>query len=257
MNSSDFISADYLISQIVVMTGDENLRSGFNKGWYMDKIQEALSEIAFDHKFNEETCDFYDWNSSGKFYVKLPSGCFSVKEIHVWNGDKNSIESSCPVSYKRSFNNINHTEGYTAKIKDTDLGIPIDAEEIYPKVQTSNGLVYGSLYNGLLLLSKSAETWDNVRIIYYGVPYDIGEIPLIPIYLKTYIIDYVTEMFFRAAKVKNKSLRTDWQDSLMRLEGGGRMIGSKKTAERRVKEISKFEHDSLKEYWSRAQHIFG
>ena len=254
MNTSDFLTTDYLVSQIVVMTGDENLRSGLSRGWYTDKISDALSEINFDSKFNEETCDIYNWNSKGKYYVTLPSGCFSVKDIFVWNGDKDTIESSQRIHYKRGFNNVNHTSGYTSKVKDTASDQTLDP--IYQREVVSENLIYGNLYNGQLQLSKSCDGWDNIRIIYYGVPFDVGVIPAIPVYLKEFVIDFVTEMFFRAKKVKDKSLMNDWKIAYTMLYGDQKNVGSKKRAERRIKEISKWEQDSLQEYWSRAQHIY-
>ncbi len=258
MNTSDFITTDYLVSQIVVLTNDEDLRSGINKGWYIDKIQQALAEISFDSKFNQETCDKINWFEAGDPYITLPSGCFSVKDVYMFNGTVDAIESQVRVHYKRGFNNVNKTSGYTAKIKET--GSPLTHEsgqEIYPSQMISSGLVYGALYDGILMLSDSATSWDNCRIIYYGVPFDIGEIPAIPVYLKEYVIDYVTEYFFRAAKVKNRDLIIHWRDSYTNLYGDGRRnVGSLMRAQRRCKEISKFESDSLREYWSRAQHIY-
>lgn len=242
-----------------MLNQDESFDNGFTPGWYISMIQEALSEIAFDTFFHQEFCDYYNWNESDTFQIAVPAGAFSIKSIFVFNGDVyGAIESSAKVNFKKEFNNLGHSSGYTAKIKDTGAGV--DAErEMGRVVSVPADTVYANIFNGKIIFSDSCDGWENVRIIYYGVPYDIGEVPVVPIYLKKYVIDYVLERYWLAKKADDPRMRINWSDALFNLEGGARegirKIGSKKEAERRIKSLSRFERDSMREYWARAQHL--
>ena len=48
MQSNDFCSVEHLLAEITSTLNDTEFRSGFSKGWYISRIQDALQELSFD-----------------------------------------------------------------------------------------------------------------------------------------------------------------------------------------------------------------
>lgn len=262
MDSSSFITANYALSKILIRTNDQELRKGITKGWYIGAIQEALAELAFDTFYNIEVCDIYNWNENGEYKVSLPKGCFSVKELYLFNGSKGGeIEAYQPIDFKVRYDNRGHaSHGFDGEIQSAGRNSGIDV--MRPSIPISSGLLYGNIESGMVMLSESCDEWDNLRIKYYGVQFDVGETPCIPIYLEAAVEDYVVFNFFEAKMAEDPRFYSGLYDrAKIKLYGDGSWGQSVKSrgtwgvAKVRVNQLSDFEKRKLKEYYARANHL--
>ena len=242
VHSNDFISTNQLLSDILLNVNDEDYkRHGFNKGFYVSAVQQALEELSFDTFFDEQTLDV---NIPDNFRVQMPKNIFNIRELYVHNGDCCTPAGSKIVHWKRQYNNkFGDGTQYTAKRKNEG------SDPLYRPKLTISGVdgaaIYANMQNGTIMLSSNVGSYSKLRIIANGMGVEIGDEPIVPRFLRQVVIDWVTERTFRALSAKDMRMRNMWSDALTKLSQ------SQLKAERRIKAMDTWEKDSMREYLGR------
>lgn len=246
--AKDFLSINILLSDILMNCQDEDLRSGFTKGYYISSIQSALEALAYDTFFQQEVIDVK--MDQKKLQAEIPNNIFNIRELYLWNGDCCSPTNSVPVHYKRLFNNMNSGgAGYTAKIKDSGQ---TSTDAINPMFFNSfpTSVRWANIQNGILMFSSNCQGYGNIRMIANTTAGAIGDAPVIPRFFRDAIIDYVCERYFRIQMGKDRGAVAQWKVYDERLNGRMRngADGSWARAENRIKTMDTWERDDLIEY---------
>jgi len=272
--ANDFVSINILLADILRFCNDEDLRSGYTKGFYISSIQSALEALAYDTFFLQLVIDVPMDNH--KLQVEIPNNIFNIRELYLWSGECCGPTNSVAVHYKRLFNNMNSGGiGYSSRIKgggttsdpiypvhyNTDPIHTIDnnhpSDPLYPRHYNGFGgssLRWANIQNGILMFSSGCGGYQNVRIVANGTAGAIGDAPIIPRYFREAIIDYVCEQYFRVQMAKDPRIFAPMQQMYeLRLNGkrGNGTDGSWCTAENRVKTMDSWERDELIEYMSK------
>ena len=81
MDTADKISINILLSDILMFVDDETVRNhGFNEGYYVSGIQQAVEELAYDTYFDLQTRDIKLTEQNKKnLAVDMPNNCFNVR----------------------------------------------------------------------------------------------------------------------------------------------------------------------------------
>lgn len=253
MQSNEFVTPENILADVLPLVGDLDFRKGLTKGWYISQVQAAVERLALDTYFNVVTkdCTF----PTRTLQDKLPSNCFNIREMYLWNGDCCTPQSSVIVHYKRLYNNKPGGADYTALRKDGNGGQ--EQDPFYqPWVQgfsLYNGdrnLHYANIQNGLIMFSSNCSSWSNYRIVYNGMGGEFGEQPIIPRILRDVVIDFVVERVYRAMAAREPRLyRVLQQDAFERLFN--RQIGTWWEAMRRISSMDAWMKDAYAEYSNR------
>lgn len=240
---SALVSIDTLLAQILVDTNDENLSNGFTRGWYISRMQEGLEEFSIDTLFSTQTYEIIDWYN-GVLEVNYPDGCISIKQIHLFNGDCCTVENSEEVVWKKIYNTSGKTSGNTARIKENGN----NQNPIYQDFSKFSSLYYATLHDNVISFSPDCVTYDNIQIIYAGVKTSYGNSPIIPVFLRRFIRDYVIERFYYAVMARDKGLMHMWEIADIKLNGRGRRKGSLKEVKNHIASMQPFERDHYLTY---------
>jgi len=252
MQSNDFVTPEHILSDVLPLVGDFDLRKGLTRGWYISQIQAAIERLALDTYFNVVTGDFT--MPSKTLQDKMPANCFNIREMYLWSGDCCTPQSSVIVHYKRLYNNKPGGADYTALRKDTGS----EAEDPFYQpflrgFSLYNGdqnLHYANIQNGLIMFSSNCSSWDNYRIVYNGMGGEFGEQPIIPRILRDVVIDFVVERVYRAMAAREPRLyRILQQDAFERLFN--RQVGTWWEAMRRISSMDSWMKDAYAEYQNR------
>lgn len=244
-NSNDFVPIIDILSDVTQMVGDPDFSRGLSKGFYVRQISEAIEALALDTYFQELTFDIEVPQDT--LNLDLPSNCFNVRELYLYNGECGKPTTSRPVYFKRHYNNSQGGEEYTAKRKES---VPEDP------FQTSGGesnLYYANIQNGNILFGSLCRNYTYVRIVYNGMGTEITEVPLIPRPLRKAVIDFTRDRILTIFATRDKSVMPLLNLARLDLYGDGRAMnpGSWKKAERYVKRMSTWAKDSYREYQQR------
>ena len=83
MEINTYISIDEILHDVLKAVDDEDLKKGFERGWFMSQIQQAIEEIGFDSFYKVVTVDLpFD---SNKLSVDLPPNAFNLREIYLFS----------------------------------------------------------------------------------------------------------------------------------------------------------------------------
>lgn len=241
---SELVSVDTLLAQILVDTNDENLSNGFTRGWYISRMQEGLEEFSIDTLFSTQTHEILNWYN-GVLEVDYPSGCISIKQIHLFNGDCCTIDNSVEVVWKKIYNTSGKTSGHTSRIKESGT----NQNSIYQDFFKHTSVYYATLHDNVISLSPDCQSYDNIQIIYAGVKTGYGSSPIIPVFLRKFLRDYVVERYYFAAMARDRSLSYMWEVADLKLNGNGRhKKGSLKEAKLHISTMQPFERDHYLTY---------
>lgn len=242
MNHNDFISPNLLLSEILVEVGDEKLRMGYTKGWYINRIENALSELAFDTYFDKRILDFKIPQDTEKLHITLPEDLFNIREVFVWSGECCSESTRFyKVWYKRLDTNL----GSSTSNSDPDIVTISEPLNVLGYSTTR----YATIQNGVLKLSSSCSSYTNVRLYYNGIGGKIGDQPIIPRYFRQAITDFVCLKFYASMKNKDNKYRTAYTDKYNEMYNNNN--GSWVNAERRSKRLDTWSENDLKNYMSK------
>lgn len=238
------VSIDTLLAGILVDTNDENISNGFTRGWYISRMQEGLEEFSIETFFSTQNTDILNWYD-GVLEIDYPDGCLAIKEIHLFNGDCCTVDNSVEVVWKKIYNTTGKTTGHTARVKENGT----NQNAIYQDFSKWTSLYYATLHDNVISLSPDCTGYDNIQIIYSGVKTAYGKSPIIPVFLRKYIHDYVVERYYFAAQARDKSLNFMWQLADVKLNGNGRQKkGSLKIAKLHIATMQPFERDHYLTY---------
>jgi hypothetical protein len=258
MNTGNYISPDIILSSAAAMAGDRDYKV-LPRGFYHALIQEAFEALALDTFFDErrESFDF----PNDTLTLPLPTTCFNMKNVYLFSGDICNISSSKKVYWKRNY----YTEGngYIAN----DKGSHNSNDPFYDNHQLGShyfgNLVYARLgddvesrlfYNiqaGNIMFSSSCRGQGNkVHLHFNGSGCEIGEAPIIPIFLRTAMQDFVTEaaMRFRMANDPLNAKSWAYLQQLYEKRLKDPYEGSWAKAEYRIKTLNSSQREELKEY---------
>ena len=248
MNSNDFLTVNQILSDVLVNVDDEDFKKGFTKGFYVSKIQQCLEELAFDTFYQEITKDLPF--PTTQLTMQLPTNCFNIREIYLFNGDCCTPQTSVIVHWKRLYNNSQGGPAYTAKQKENMRRDPYYKPWGWANNAIDKATTYfANIQNGLLMFSSNSSHYNHVRLVYNGMGGDVGDSPVIPRFMRQAVIDWVSEKFWRALKAKNPRVRPIWMDYYNILNDP--KIGSWKRAQDRMKQMDTWEKDSMAQYLGR------
>jgi len=246
MNNNDFIPIVDILSDVTQMVGDPGLDHGLSKGFYIRQISEAVEELAIDTYFQTLTTDLEFPTDS--LILSLPTNCFNVKELYLYNGVCGTPANSRKVWYKRNYNNSQGGADYTARRKESG-----EEDPFIPSHADNYNLYYANIENGVIMFGSSCNSYSYVRIVYSGMGADITEVPLIPRPLRQAIIDWVRERILTIFASRDRSVMPLLNIARLDLYGDGRPSnpGSWRKAERYVKKMGTWARDCYNEYQQR------
>lgn len=256
MNANDFVTPNHIIAEVTHSVDDENLRSGFSKGWFMSRVQDAVQELAFDTFFQKITADF-DFPKDS-LAIEMPKNAFNIREIYLFNSDCCSPATSQPVHWKRLYNNRGKGQDYTSRVKEpgktagTDPYIPTNWRHNGHMMPWLGTLYFANIQDGMIMFGSDCASFSKVRLVYNGMGGEIGEVPIIPRFLERAVNDYVEERYWNAMKARDIRYRTLWSDAYQRLND--RINGSWKKAEKRIASMDSWQKESLNEYMTGIYH---
>ena len=243
MDSNDFISINDILADVGVAVNDQAYDRGLTKGYYTRQISRAVEELALDTYFQTLT---FDTEFPENYILEMPSNCFNIREIYLYNGVCGKPTDSQWVNWKRHFNNTGGGTEYTAKRKETLGNNPFFMEG------GDNSVLYANIENGNIGFGSTCGGYSFVRLIYNGMGGEIADIPIIPRIFRTAVIDYVRVNALTHFSLQNVQLRFALQLAQQDLDGAGwNKPGSWKKAERRMKSMNTWEKENYKEYFSR------
>lgn len=261
MNTGNYITSDDILFMASAMSGDRDYKV-LPKGFYYSLIQKAFEELNLDSFFQELREDF-DFPLD-TLTLKLPEGCFNVKNIYMFNGDECSTTNSRKVWWKRNY--YTKGNGYIANDKGNNSKDPYYASHTtvqgYDKslirqdaANSVNNTLYYNIQMGEIMFSSSCRgAGTKVHIHYNGTGCPIGGVPIIPVYFRTAIEDYVIESALRFRMANDSGDIRKWQmlynEYARRLDKDG-MDGSWFTAIMRVREMNSSQRNELSEYLGR------
>ncbi len=262
MNTSaqNFVTVDEILADVLKLVDDERYEVN-TKGHYTSQIQQALEGLAFDTFFQTLRDDF-DFPVDN-LTLPMPLGSFNIKHVYLYNGDKCEVSRSQKVWYKTNY--FTKGNGYFADNKGNNMDPFIENsrsnryQSLYPGHQvrsSADNTFYYNTENGMIMFGSACRIYSKVHIVYNGTGCDIGSIPIIPLFLREAVNDFVTEFTLRIKMAKDpRTWTTLWQiydKRLNRDQQYGLGQGSWYRAEQRVKNMSTAERSDLLEYLGRS-----
>lgn len=260
MNTGTYITSDDILAIAAPMVGDMEFKN-IPRGFYYSLIQKAFEELNLDSYFQELRTDL---DFPDNLVLDLPEGCFNVKNIYVYDGDFCDIGRSRKVWWKRNYST--NGKGYIANDKGNNHGDPyyashglnknVDKTLIrYDNSMSVNSELFYNIQMGKLMFSSSCKSAGRkVHIHYNGTGCAIGDAPIIPVYFRTAMEDYVIEAALRFRMANDSGDIRKWQmlNSAYRqqLDKDG-MDGSWFKAIMRVREMNSSQREELATYLGR------
>ena len=243
MNINTYISPNVLISDIVLLVGDDSFTFK-SKGFYIGQIQACLNELAFDTFFQEGYIDVDVPTET--LCLPMPENIFNIKQMFLFNGDDCNLTSATTVYHKRNY--VAKKSGYTARVTSVSNGDPF---QMMGHGHDSN--YFYEVQNGLIMLSAYCQTFDKLRIYYNGVGGKIEDAPVIPLFFRQVIIDWVSLRALDMKIMSNPAGNTFLYAIRDRIDKrlNDPYEGSYIKAQRRVSNIDRKEKDDLITYYGR------
>lgn len=239
ISRTDAVSPLDILSDALVLCGDEDYRNGWSKGYYISTIQRGLQELAFDTFFDEG--DEWVQMDADCLQMPLPCNMFNPREIYLHNGTPECPTGIVKAYWKRQFNNGKGGTTYTASVRD-DGNSQVDP--FMPAAFPGTNLYYFNIEGGMMMFSRNCTGFSWVKIHGNKAGTAIGDSPVIPMFFRTVLSDYVCEKFYRYKTSKDRAFQADWAMYNDRLNGKD---GSWNKAEKRVKKLSTIKRDTMTE----------
>lgn len=266
MNTGEYYKPSEILFMASAMAGDQEYKV-IPRGFYMALIQEAFRELNMISFFAEKRVDFK--LSVGNLTHSLPEDCFNIENVYLFSGKQCVIANSQKLYWKRNY----YTEGvgYIANDKGNNLNDPFltnhtlasrknfnksDKSLIRYEDQTRvNSVLYYNLQGGNLMVSSSCRgRGEKIHLHYRSTGGKVLEAPIIPVYFKVAMEDYVTEAALRFRMANEPMNIKNWaflqNEYKQRLDKNG-MNGSWHEAKMKVKRLNKSQLEELKTYLSR------
>lgn len=257
-SAQNFVTVNEILADVLKLVDDERYELA-SKGHYTSQIQQALEGLAFDTFFQKIRKSFdFPVETLG---LPMPIGAFNIKEAYLFHGTECDISNSQKVWHKANY--FTRGNGFFAKNKGHNHDPFIESSgyggsdrQGYAKSVHSHGAAENAFYynvvDGIVMFSSACRAYPKVHLVYNGTGCEIGDIPVIPIFLREAVKDYTTEVTLRIKMAKEpKTWTTLWQiyeKRLNRDEEYGMGQGSWFRAAQRIRNMSKGERDDLFEY---------
>lgn len=261
-SKNNFVTVNEILSDTLKLVDDERYEVN-SKGYYTSMVQQALEGLAFDTFFDVRHDDFdFPTDTLG---LEMPIGTFNVKHVYLFTGTKCDITRSQKVWHKSNY--FTNGKGYFADNKGNNNQDPfypsntfgrrqaIDTPRVRQEANVENNFFY-NVQNGIIMFSSKCRAFPKVHLVYNGTGCDIGDIPVIPLFLREAVSDFITEftLRIRMAKQDGKMWMNLWQIYDKRLNKDGQYglgQGSWYKAEMRIKNMSNGERSDIFEYLSK------
>jgi len=254
MQITAFTSVDEILHDVLKACDQEELKDGFEEGWFISQIQQSMEEIEFDSFYNIVTRDLP--LDKANLRLDVPKNAFNLREIYLFNGDCCDPSDSQIVHLKRLHNNKGIGKNYTSKTRqdggtntDPYFGRGLFRRRQNRAIGIGEALQYANYYNGVIMFGPDAEGFDSVRLVYNGISADIGDEPIIPRFFRQYVKDWTLMKYYEAAKQRDRSLRSLWADYKGNLYD--RISGTYFKAVDRIAKMDMHTRESMNEYLGR------
>lgn len=243
---NDLISPKEILADVLPIVDDEEMKM-FRPGWYMRQVHQGLKKLNFEAPYIEQKIDL---SLPENLILDVPSNVFNIIDIYLWSGEDCVIQESHRVYHKSNFHSNGHEQGYTARNKTGQSD-----SFISPFGYDYNAYFY-NIVHGNIYFSDACSSFDNVRIVYNGMPKSIeqSDSKYIPEFCREALISYVVERAFFALKARNPAAyRILWADAKADLYSpNGQLEPSKwDLAIGLIKKLDKKYMDDLSEYLGR------
>jgi len=184
-SNSNMLSVEEILSDVLRNVDDEGMVK-ISKGYYTSLIRKALEKISFQ-LYVTKKMEYFDYAP----IIDIPKNCWNIREIYLFNGDCCNIETAQNVWWKKNYKG-NEANRVTSSTDDPFI----------KKYSYSDNIYYYNADSGKIYLSSSCATFAKVMIVFNGIGSPIDTTPLIPIRLRTVIVDLTTLEIFRKLKAR-------------------------------------------------------
>jgi hypothetical protein len=244
MKSSDFLTTNDVLADVLVYANDEGYTSGLTPGWYTRRIQVALEELAMDTFFDNAL--FKDCEMPANLRAQLPSGLFNVKDIFAYSGNLGNPVTINPIMYKDGMVVAEGSLEYTAKRKEV-----MSSHEFYESPTSTTTVLYASRQGNQINFSQSCLAYPYYRITYTGFGSAIEEIPIVPRMFRSAVVDKVVVDATRALMAKDRAKQTIYQAAVLAVSK------SWPDAQFRAQKMDTHTRDSFGEYFRSLKMQYG
>jgi hypothetical protein len=265
ISKHSFVTVNEILSDVLKQVDDERYEIN-SRGYYISLVQQALEGLAFDTFFDIKHEDFEF--PKDELRLEMPIGSFNVRHIYIYNGDKCVISNAQKVWWKRHYYPAKKGNGYFADNRGNNSRDPFFPSNNF-NVRDANGLIispsqqstvdhsyYYNIQNGEIMFSSACRTFSKVHVEFNGTGCEIGDLPIIPMFLREAVQDFTTEatLRIRMARPDGKQWGGLWQIYAKRLNRDteyGLGTGSWQRASYRVKTLSASKRADFGEYYGR------
>ena len=205
----DLLTPETILADALVTVNDEKQKL-FTRGWYLRQVKTGLDMLNYNAPFIPI---FKDLQINSTLIIPVPSGVWDTLELFLWNGDATctdtcKINSAVRLFHKRGMMTRGKTFGYTARHTSNM------SDNYLPSPYSEDASVYFyNIVNGNYMLSDICAEFDNLRIVYNGMPRDISTTKFIPPFVRECLAAFVVEKTFAALKAKDAKYRPLWVDA--------------------------------------------
>lgn len=203
------VSPGLIIRGATTIAGDEEFKR-FNRGWYMSRIQQTLSDLNMMTRYQKTTLDFPMPES-----LRLDPGTdfFDVAEMYAFNREECCAPSDFhEIVWKKRMNNKGSSTSYSSKVGENRSAIN---QETRKSLGVQSGAMFANEQNGIIMLSPSCSSFDSVRLVGHGFGGIVCDEPIIPVPYRSYIEACILERFFAAKTSEDprvyRILWADWR----------------------------------------------
>jgi hypothetical protein len=253
---SSFVTVNEILADVLKTVSDRDFSLN-TRGWYISQMQQALEELSFDTFFltiNKEIvipCDLK---------IELPIGAFNLRQMYVFNGDNCDFSESRTVYHKNNYLGSGSGKTYLARDTYSNANDPFYTRRsqrrnsaIEDAKKGPTNVFYYGIQQGVINLSANCSQFEKVMLVYNGVHTDIGDVPVIPTFLRQAVKDYATVRALEIRIAEEQVNLQRWNLLLSRYDNSLNhpYEGSWVKAERRAKTLDNKHRQDMKEYLSR------
>lgn len=249
-SQEDFVTVGDILADVLKVVKDSDYKTN-SRGWYVSQIQQSLEDLSFDTFFFQinKTLPIPE-----NLSVPMPKGTFNIRQIYAHNGDQCDFGSAVNVYHKRNMINSPSGRDYLARDRWGNHRDPfhLNRSRVH---ENPNGVYFFGIQNGIIMLSSSCKVFDHITVVYNGVHTDIGEVPVVPTFLRQAVKLRVT---VEALKVKlvdaiGTPEYTQWNNVLQLHKNDleDPYDGEWIKAERRAKTLDAKQREDIKMYFQR------
>lgn len=205
MQTGNYIKIDEVLMNAAGFSGNTKFMF-VSRGFMLQQVEDAFRQLNMDSKMLDGHADFKISDYSETLNIPLPSDCFNLENVWIYSGDICDIGASKKVYWKNNF--FSRGSGYLANVTDNNVNDPyiLNSAILGRTSHNERGLLFCNVQNGVLMLSESCRNaGTKVHIAYNSTGCEVGEAPIIPIFFKQSIEDFVTEATLRFRMVNEPS----------------------------------------------------